>query len=149
MCDRGSRGQEGARGQKSDVMDLEDLEMCQDAMRLGEIVWRGVGSWSPFAKDAIGNQFVRSVDSVAASLAEGFGRYHYADNKRFCYYSSGSLRETATWIAEARSRSLIVDPEGEMLVEGCDTPRRRIDTYISGSSSQRAPLDSLLTSLTN
>jgi len=28
-----------------------------------------------FAKDTIGKQFARSVDSISANIAEGFGRY--------------------------------------------------------------------------
>jgi len=38
------------------------------------------------------------VDSIAANLSEGFGRYHYKEKKNFSYYSIGSLYETKTWI---------------------------------------------------
>jgi four helix bundle protein len=63
--------------------------------------------WDYFAKDTIGKQLVRAIDSVGANISEGFGRFHYKENKNFCYYSRGSLYETKTWLTKARSRELI------------------------------------------
>ena len=69
---------------------LNDLEIYREAMRLGEIVWDFL------AKDTVGKQFVRSVDSIAANISEGHGRLHYKENKEFGYYSRGSLVESQT-----------------------------------------------------
>jgi four helix bundle protein len=88
-------------------MELEELRVYQQAMALGEKVWAVVIQWDWFAKDTIGKQLVKSVDSVAANLSEGFGRYHYRESKHFYYYSRGSLFETKTWITKARNRDLI------------------------------------------
>lgn len=88
-------------------MDLEELRVYQQAMGLGEKVWKIVIEWDWFAKDTIGKQFVKAVDSVAANLSEGFGRYHYRESKNFYYYSRGSLLETKTWVTKARNRNLI------------------------------------------
>lgn len=44
-------------------------------------------------KRTMGDQFIRSVDSVGANLAEGYNRYHYLDKIRFFYYSRASLAE--------------------------------------------------------
>ena len=40
------------------------------------------------------DQIIRSSRSVTANIAEGFGRYNYQDNIRFCRFSRGSLYET-------------------------------------------------------
>lgn len=111
-------------------MDLEDLEIYQESMRLGESVWKIVGRWPYFAKDTVGKQWVRSMDSVAANLAEGFGRFHFNDNKRFCYYSRGSLRESATWLAKAKQRNLVDEESYTDLVASFRDLRRRLDAYI-------------------
>jgi len=58
-------------------MNLEDLKVYKLAMALGEKVWEIVIKWNYFAKDTIGKQLVRSADSVAANLSEGFGRFSY------------------------------------------------------------------------
>jgi len=52
-----------------------------------------VDRWNYFQKDTVGKQLVRSADSIAANLSEGFGRYHYKETKNFSYYSRGSLFE--------------------------------------------------------
>jgi len=39
-------------------------------------------------------QVLDSSRSLAANIAEGFGRFHYQENIRFCRQSRGSLTET-------------------------------------------------------
>ena len=53
--------------------------------------------------DTIGKQLVRSADSIAANISEGFGRYHFKDSKRFYYISRGSLFETKTWLEKSKT----------------------------------------------
>lgn len=77
-------------------MKLEELEIYQLSMEIGEKVWEIVNAWDYFAEDTIGKQLIRSTDSIAANISEGFGRYHYKDSKRFYYISRGSLFETKT-----------------------------------------------------
>lgn len=60
-------------------MKLEELEIYQLSMEIGEKVWEIVNAWDYFAKDTIGKQLIRSTDSIAANISEGFGRYHYKD----------------------------------------------------------------------
>lgn len=77
-------------------MKLEEFRVYQLSMDLGEEVWNLVIKWDYFAKDTIGKQLVRSMDSVAANLSEGYGRYHFKEAKNFSYYSRGSLYESKT-----------------------------------------------------
>ena len=88
-------------------MTLEELNVYQLAMDIGERVWAEVCPWDFFAKDTVGKQLVRAADSVAANLSEGFGRFHFKENKQYGYYSRGSLFETKTWLAKAMKRNLI------------------------------------------
>ena len=53
------------------------------AYLLGNQIWDLVKSWSYFEKDTVGKQLARAVDSVAANLAEGFGRYHKKTRSSF------------------------------------------------------------------
>lgn len=88
-------------------MTLEELDVYRISMEIGEHVWAEVVRWDYFAKDTVGKQLVRAVDSVAANLSEGFGRFHYKENKQYGYYGRGSLFETKTWLAKAAKRGLI------------------------------------------
>ena len=54
-------------------MRLDELRVYALSMEMGEKVWNIVAGWNYFAKDTVGKQLVRAVDSVAANLSEGFG----------------------------------------------------------------------------
>ena len=46
------------------------------------------------AKRTVGYQIIRSADSIAANIAEGYGRYSPKDKANFYRYSRGSFEET-------------------------------------------------------
>ena len=56
-------------------MKLEEFKVYQLSMEIAEKIWVIVDGWNNFAKDTVGKQLVRAVDSVAANLSEGYGRY--------------------------------------------------------------------------
>ena len=99
-------------------------------MNLGEEVWKEVTKWNYFDKDTIGKQVVRSVDSVAANISEGYGRYHYKDSKKFYYYSRGSLVETQTWLEKAAQRNLVEREIARQIYKDLETLKKRLNAYI-------------------
>jgi len=78
----------------------------------------------------MGKQLIRSADSISANIAEGFGRYHYKDNKNFCYYSRGSIIETKSWLRKALSRKLISEKEYSTLLQKLETIHLKLNIYI-------------------
>ena len=112
-------------------MKLEDLQVYKLSMDLGNKIWKIVEKWSYFEKDTIGKQLIRSIDSVAANLSEGFGRFHFKDSKNFGYYSRGSLFETKTWIKKAFERDLLKEKEFNELVKEIDRIGIKINNYIN------------------
>jgi four helix bundle protein len=87
--------------------DIEDLKVYQLAYLYEKRIWELVMSWPYFEKSTIGKQLVRSADSVSANICEGYGRYHYKENKNFLFYARGSLYETKNWLRKANDRKLI------------------------------------------
>jgi len=112
------------------MKNLEELIVYNLSMEIGEKIWDTVDNWDYFAKDTIGKQLVRAVDSVAANLSEGFGRYHYLENKHFCYYSRGSLYESKTWITKAHNRKLFNDSDFLSLSNDFDSIAKMLNNYI-------------------
>jgi four helix bundle protein len=88
-------------------MKLEELQVYQLSMKIVKKIWEIVVSWNYFEKETVGKQLIKAIDSVAANLSEGFGRYFYKENKQFYYYSRGSLFETKTWLRKFFNRKLI------------------------------------------
>ena len=111
-------------------MKLEEFRVYQLSMDLGEEVWSIVLKWDYFAKDTVGKQMVRSADSIAANLSEGYGRYHFKEAKNFSYYSRGSLYETKTWLTKAKNRKLISDEKANKLISSIDTIGIKLNNYI-------------------
>lgn len=118
-------------------MKLEELQVYQLSMEIGEKVWEIVISWDYFGKpafrqgrDTIGKQLVRSADSVAANISEGFGRYHYKDSKNLNYYSRGSLYETKTWLTKAYNRKMIQEDEYQTLIGVINNLGVKLNNYI-------------------
>ena len=112
------------------TVDLNELRVYQLAMRVGEDVWSFVDGWPWMAKQSVGLQWIRSADSIAANIAEGYGRYSFKENAKFCYYARGSLRESQTWLAKAQNRSLIPTADADDLAMKFETLRRQFDNYI-------------------
>jgi len=111
-------------------MKLEELQVYNLSMDIAERIWDIVIKWDYFEKDTIGKQLVRAADSVAANLSEGFGRYHFKENRNFCYYSRGSLYETKTWLTKAHNRKLIADDNFESFNSDVDNIGVKLNNYI-------------------
>jgi len=92
-------------------LQLNDLDSYKIAFNLSNYIWDIVLKWDYFAKDTIGKQFARSVDSISANIAEGFGRYTKKDKINFYRYSYGSIKESLDWNEKAKSRKLLADEE--------------------------------------
>lgn len=92
-------------------MILEELKVYQLAMDVGDTSWTVVSKWNYFERDTIGKQLVRAADSIAANISEGFGRYHFKENRYFNFVARGSLFETKTWLDKAVKRNLITIEE--------------------------------------
>jgi four helix bundle protein len=71
---------------------LEELEVYKVAMEIGEIVWNIVIRWEYFEKKTLGVQPVDAADSIAFNISEGYGRFHYKENKNFVITAAGPLK---------------------------------------------------------
>ncbi len=82
----------------SNYIKLGDLEIYTLAIDIGRLSGRVFTRLDWHNQKIIGDQFIRSIDSIAANIAEGHGRFHYKDKAKFYYYSRGSLFESKHWI---------------------------------------------------
>jgi four helix bundle protein len=60
---------------------------------------------------------VRAADSIGLNIAEGYGRFHYKENRNFCYYSRGSAKETVAALEKAKNRALLKMEDYNVLTE--------------------------------
>jgi four helix bundle protein len=88
-------------------LELDKIYAYKRAFILSNYIWNIIISWDYFAKDTVGKQFARSIDSISANIAEGYGRYHKKDKIKFYRYAMGSLRESIDWNEKSLIRGLI------------------------------------------
>ncbi len=89
------------------MVRLVDLEVYKLSEQLSDKVWKDYDQWSVKVQKTIGYQLIRASDSIAANIAEGYGRYTPADRKLFYRYARGSFEETKTWLRKLIRRNIV------------------------------------------
>jgi len=117
---------------------IEDIEIYNLSEEFADKIWFLVVKWDFFAKDTIGKQLVRYSDSIGANIAEGFGRYHYKENKNFCFFSRGSIIETKGWLRKAKTRSLIDEETYQSLFQQLEAIHLKLNIYLKFIGKGRA-----------
>jgi len=117
-------------------MNLNDLRVYNHANEIGDMVWEIVEKWDYFKKDTLGKQVTRSADSISANIAEGFGRYHYKENKNFLYYVRGSAYETLNWVSKAKRRKIITENKSKVLTIKIEELLISLNAYIKSIGSK-------------
>jgi four helix bundle protein len=110
--------------------NFENLQVYQLAEKLADEIWNIVGSWDEFAKDTVGKQLVRSVDTIGANIAEGSGRYTFQENPRFVRIARGSLNETRYWLRRAYTRHLLTSEQVDKLKAMLDELSPKLNAYL-------------------
>ncbi len=118
-------------------MKLEDLRIYQLANDIVDTIGVEVGKWDYLSKDTVGKQLIRSSDSMGANIAEGFGRFHFKENKNFLYYSRGSAYETKHWFDRAYKRELISSELYDQLLTKLETFLKGLNAYINTIGSNK------------
>ncbi len=105
----------------STIRSFEDLECWKASRQLRLFVaGRVIPNLPPHERFELAVQVRKSSRSVTANLAEGFGRYHYRDNYKFCSNARGSLHETLDHLVTACDEGYISTDalqEGRILFE--------------------------------
>lgn len=90
------------------IYSFEDLECWKAARDLRLFVTRDVLPALPKEERyRLGDQIVRAARSVTANIAEGYGRFHYLDNSKFCSNARGSTCEVLDHLITAADEQLI------------------------------------------
>ncbi len=92
------------------MLNVENLDVYKLSEELSDMIWYDFDFWDKKTQVTIGYQIIRSSDSIAANISEGYGRYTSKDRTKFYLYSRGSFEETKTWLRKLIRRK-IINPE--------------------------------------
>jgi four helix bundle protein len=102
------------------IRSFEELECWKVSRELRLFIARQVvPKLPPGEKYRLAVQVLDAARSVTANLAEGYGRYHYLDNSKFCSNARGSCCEVLDHLITANDEGLITDSllkEGRVLI---------------------------------
>ena len=100
----------------ANIKSFEDLQ-CWQACRALRIFVRGkiIPLMPKEEIFRLTDQLIRCSRSTTANIAEGYGRFHYMDNAKFCSNARGSCWDTLDHLITANDEDLISD---ELLAEG-------------------------------
>jgi four helix bundle protein len=111
---------------------LEGLFVWQKAQDFALEICKNIIIKMPEAeKYALTSQLRRSSQSIAANIAEGYGRYYYQEGIRFTYIAKGSLEETYSHLSFALRMSYISKEDFELLKEKIEELRRMTNGFIN------------------
>jgi four helix bundle protein len=92
-------------GKLNTFEDLECWKACRDLRRF---VVKEIAPVMP--KDEryrLNDQILRAARSTTANIAEGYGRFHYLDNAKFCSNARGSCYEVLDHLITANDEGII------------------------------------------
>ena len=117
-------------------MELKDLEIYQISRQISRESWKIYGRFDWSEKKIMGDQWIKSLDSIGANIAEGFGRFHYLDKNRFNYNARGSLLEAAHWTELLRERDKMTEAEYDLLNSDLNKLHLKLNNYINSTKEQ-------------
>ncbi len=117
---------------------FEDLRILQSAEGCADKIWKRVVRWDEFAKDVVGKQIARAMDSIGANIAESFGRFSFGEKLQFLYYARGSLFETKYWLNRAKTRDLMPSLEVEEYTSLLTDIAKQLNSFAESLKIQRS-----------
>ena len=111
-------------------MDLGKLEVYKKSLLLSSLIWDIYIALPNDLKYNIGNQVIRSIDSIGANIAEGYGRFHYKDSIKFYYNARGSLWESKHWVHLLYKRGLMEQNVYNNLLENLEYLGKQLNSFI-------------------
>ncbi len=109
---------------------FKELEVWKSARELRKSISNLTKDFPKEEKYRLVDQIIRSSRSVAANVAEGFGRYHYQENIQFCRQARGSLNETLEHLICAFDEGFITEEEFKNQKAVFDSCLKLLNGYI-------------------
>ena len=106
------------------IKSFEDLECWKACVEVRKYVSVLIKKFPASEKYDMVDNMKRAAHSTTRNIAEGYGRFHYKENKQFCRHSRGSLFELIDDFITAKDENFITEQE---YIEG----RTKIDKALN------------------
>lgn len=120
------------------MKSFTDLEAWKKARQLRTQISMLVTIFPVDEKFRLCDQIIRSSRSIGNNIAEGHGRFHYADEVKFLINARGSAAETIDHLIIALDEEYISKDDFEKYKILCEECLRLINGYVSYLRNQAA-----------
>ena len=116
---------------------FEQLELWKKVREFKNEVVIEARKWPADEKFKLIDQIIRSSRSINALLAEGHGRFTFADQLHFCIQARGSLSETINHLIDAFDEGYIIEERLNYFKEKGKGIERLLNGYINYLRTKR------------
>ncbi|MEP7256531.1 MAG: four helix bundle protein [Ferruginibacter sp.] len=109
----------------------KELECYIKARELRIFISELVKKFPPTEKFLLTAQIIDCSRSVSRNIAEGYGRYTYADTRNFFIIARGSVTETMEQLTTALDEKYITEEELRSAEDKCELIFKLINGYIA------------------
>lgn len=117
--------------------DFRNLDVLEKGKELRIFVFSLVKKFPDEERYRLSDQMIRASRSITANIAEGYGRYHFQDNIRFCRQSRGSIYELLDHIEVALECGYINNDEYLKLDRDLEELLALLNGYVKYLSSKK------------
>lgn len=121
----------------SGIRSFEDLECWKAGREFRRFISVLVKKFPKEETYQLTSQMKNASRSITHNIAEGYGRYHYLDNAKFCSNSRGSLFEVMDQLITANDENYITEEElneGRMMFENVLRPLNGYIKYLQSAN---------------
>ncbi len=112
------------------IMRFEDAEIWKDSLALSKNVYLLVKSFPNNEQFGLTAQIKRSVNSVSANFAEGYGRYSKKDKHHFYTIAYGSLLETKSFLYLSVALEFCTNDDTEALIKSVESIQKQLNALM-------------------
>jgi four helix bundle protein len=122
---------------KIKISSFTSLLAWREAHKLTLLTYKILPGFPDCEKFGLSDQLRRSVASISANIAEGFGRSTLKDKVHFYYIANGSLTETQNHLLVARDLKYLNNNNFKEIAEQTITTSKLINGLIKSINSKR------------
>ena len=112
------------------IESFEELTVWQESQNLAVMVYQETRLFPKEEVFGITSQIRRSVSSISANIAEGFGRKSSKDKLHFYVIAYGSLLETRNFISLSSKLDYLNEVSTQLLLEKCTSCQKLLNAFM-------------------
>lgn len=113
------------------MLSFTDLEVWKKARILRNNINGLAQSFPSEEKYRLQDQIIRSSRSIGNNIAEGHGRFHYAEAAKFLINARGSAAETIDHLIIALDNKFIDEQQFDTFKQDCEECMKMINGYVN------------------